>query len=114
MKHLWIILFFLASCGPTAISDLRLEGEFQTQKLAEELREIENKEELQGAVPRLKKRFVKIADLLIAARQFPDLGAEPSAASEQLFAELARLYELPGGKELIESAQSEAIAHLRR
>ena len=109
----WIFLF-LASCGPATLADLRYEGEFQTKKLAEELRAIESKEELQKAVPRLRKRFGKIGDILIEARGFPKEEREPSFASEQLFAELARLYEMSGGRELIESAQIEEIQKLKR
>lgn len=109
----WIFLF-LASCGPATLADLRYEGEAQTKKLAEELRAIETKEELQKAVPVLRKRFNKIADILIEARGFQKEEAEPSLASEQLFAELARLYEIPGGREWIESAQLEAVQKLKR
>lgn len=107
------ILIFLASCGPASLADLRYEGEAQTRKLAAELRTIESKEDLQKAIPKLKKRFNKIGELLIEARGFPKEESEPSFASEQLFAELARLYEMPGGRELIESAQTEAIHQLK-
>ncbi len=107
-----LFLLLLAGCSPSSLEDLRYEGEAQTKKLAAELRSIENKEQLQKAVPRLKKRFVKMAEVLVEARQFPKEEAEPSMASEELFAELARLYEMPGGRELIELAQSEAIQKL--
>lgn len=109
----WIFLS-LCSCGPSSFADLRYEGEAQTRKLAEELRTIETKEDLQKAVPKLRKRFNKIGDLLIEARGFSKEEMEPSFASEQLFAELARLYEMPGGRELIESAQGEAIQKLKK
>lgn len=108
----WIFLF-LASCGPASITDLRCEGEAQTKKLAQELSQIETKEDLQKAVPKLRKRFKKIAGLLVEARNFPKGEMEPSEASEQLFAELARLYEMPGGRELVEMAQIEAVQLLR-
>lgn len=108
------IFLFLCSCSPTSLEDLRYEGEVQTKKLALELRAIETREELQRSIPKLKKRFNKIADLLVQCREFQKIESEPSAASEQLFAELARLYEMPGGRELIESAQVEAIHRLNR
>lgn len=107
-------LIFLASCGPATLSDLRYEGEAETRKLAERLRAVESKEDLQRAVPDLRKRFNKIADLLIEARAFPKEESQPSFASEQLFSELARLYEMPGGRELIESAELEAVQKLKR
>lgn len=108
----WICLF-LVSCGPSTLADLRDEGEVQTRKLALELRAIDTKEDLQRAIPRLKKRFNKIADLLLEARNFSKEESEPSYASEELFVELARLYEMQGGRELIEGAQMDAIRRLR-
>jgi hypothetical protein len=110
---IWVLVF-LASCGPASFRDIRLEGEAQTRKLAEELSAINTKEELQRAVPRLKKRFNQIAEVLLKARSVEKEGIEPSFASEQLFAELARLYETAGCKEIIETAQSEAIVRLKR
>ncbi len=108
---MWI---FLASCTPATLADLRAEGESETKKLAAELREIESKDELQKAVPRLRKRFLKLADLLVEARGFPLEEGPPTPASEELFIELARLYEMPGGRELIEWAEGEAVARLER
>ncbi len=107
------MLICLVSCGPASLADLRYEGEAQTQKLADELRAVETREELEKAIPKLKKRFNKIGELLVQARAFSAEETEPSFASEQLFAELARLYEMPGGRELIESAQREAIHRLK-
>ncbi len=108
----WLIFLLLASCSPSSIDDLRCEGEAETRKLAILLKTIDTKEELVRALPRIKKRYNKLADLLLLARNFQEKGGESSLASEELFAELARLYEMPGGKELIESAQSEAIRKL--
>ena len=108
---MWI---FLASCTPATLADLRAEGEAETKKLAAELREIENKEELQKAVPRLRKQFLKLANLLIEARGYPQEEGAPTLASEELFIELARLYEMPGGRDLIESAEREAVEHLKK
>ena len=107
------MFFFLASCGPATLDDLRVEGEAQTRMLAEELRKIESKEDLQKAVPLLRKRFNKIADLLIEAKRFSCQETEGSLASEHLFAELARLYEMPGGREAIEMAQTGAVQKLQ-
>jgi hypothetical protein len=109
----YVILLLLIGCSPSTLADLRCEGEAQTKKLAQELRQIENKDDLQRALPRLKKRFTKIADLIVEVRKYPPEASEPSAASEELFAELARLYEMPGGRELIEVAQREAIHRLQ-
>ena len=108
----WTLLL-LSSCGPSTFEDLRIEGEAQTRRLAEELQSIENKEDLQKALPKIKKRFNKLADVLVDVKKFPkkeDL--ESSFASEQLFIELARIYEMPGGRELVENSQKQAIRKL--
>ncbi len=116
LKH-WIkfnfILAALAGCAPSSYEELRWEGEAETRKLAAELKALDTKEELAAALPRIKKRYNRIASILAEARKFRDRTAdEPSLASEELFAELARLYEIPGGRELIETAQTEAISRL--
>lgn len=108
------IFLLLISCGPASLDDLRVEGEAETKKLAEELRAVGSKEELQRSLPKLRKRFNKIADLLIEAKDFPKQEMQPSFASEQLFVELARLYEMPRGRELIESAEMEALQKLQK
>ena len=51
---------------------------------------------------------------MIAVRSYSVEEPEPSPESEQLFIELARLYEMAGGKELIESAQTDAVLRLKR
>ena len=116
MKWLLLIpLLFLCSCSPATLADLRCQGEAETRRLAKELRGIESVEELQRALPKLKKRFNRIADLLQEARKFPlPSEGEPTEASEELFIELARLYELPGGREWVEKAEEEAMARLYR
>jgi hypothetical protein len=113
MKWFWIGLFSLLA-GCSCFEDLRYEGEAEMRKLAAELRAIDTKEDLQRAVPRLKKRFNRIADLLVEIRVFSKEGSAPTKASEELFIELARCYEMAGGRELIESAQTEAVLRLKR
>lgn len=110
---LWWTLIFLASCGPATFDDLRFEGEAQIRLLAKELRSIETKEDLQRATVRLRKRYNKIADLLIEAKEYSCEREEDSLASEELFLELARIYEMPGGREGIEFAQSQAVHRLQ-
>ena len=83
------------------------------KKLVVQLRQIETRENLQREVPRLKKQFNKLADLLVEARAYGSVELEPTIVSEELFAEMARLYEMSGCRELIESAQEEAVHRLR-
>lgn len=112
-------VLLLGSCAPSTVEDFRCEGESQTKAFAQELRKIETRDQLQASLPKIKKRFNRMADLLIAVHQYrmkeplADLPA-PSLVSDELFAELARLYELPNGREWIELAQSEAVDRLNR
>jgi|SRR5579872_330670 len=109
----WLVLICLVSCAPATWEEFRLEGEAETRKFAAELRKIETQEELVKALPKIKKRFNMIADLLVKiSGKTPVRETEPSLASDALFMEMARIYEMPGGRELIESCQSEAVRKL--
>lgn len=85
--------------------------------LTAELRKVESKEDVQKAYKRLKKHFNRIADLLIETRKYTlsqiDCDAS-TGAGEELFTELARIYEIPGARIVIESAQEEAVRRLDR
>ncbi len=110
-----ILLLLLTACGPSSISDLRVVGEAETLKLATLLHKIDTKDDLQRNLPKVKKSYLRIAELILQVRGFPEaIDIEPSAPSDQLFTELARLYEMPGCRELMESAQDEALALLSR
>ena len=108
-----LVFLSFAGCSPTTLEDICIEGESQVKKLAEELREIETKEALKKALPRIERRFLKIAELLIELEKMPHKERDPMEVSERLFIEMARLYEIPGGREMLESAQVAAIDRLR-
>ena len=111
MKYFFLLL--LTACGPMTQDDLSSEASTQCTKLTQILREIDNKDDLIKNLPKIKKRYDKIADLVIQVREIPDkTEKEPSGASDDLFVELARLYEIPGCRELIESVQMDAIHRL--
>ncbi len=113
-KTILFWIFLLSSCSPSSLVDLRYEGEAEVRKIAKELHAIETTEDLQKAIPRLKQRFNRLAKILVETRQFPKAEEmEVSCASEELFAELARIYEMPSGRELVERAQLDAIKLLR-
>jgi hypothetical protein len=114
--RLVVSLFLLFSaCGPSSISDLRVVGEAETGKLAALLHNIDTKDELQRNLPKVRKSYLRIAELVLQVRKFPEaIDTEPSVASDRLFTELARLYEMPGCRALMESAQDEALALLHR
>jgi hypothetical protein len=108
-------MIFCFSCAPSTIEDLRFEAQKEIKAFVLELRQMETKEELQKALPILRRRFNQIADILLQVKRVEkgEKMITEHNLSEQIFFELARLYEIPGGKEIIESAQVEAIQRLR-
>jgi len=115
MKFLGFLLLILSACAPSSISDLRVMGEAETLRLAKLLHKIDTKDDLQRNLSKVKKSYLKIAELVLQVKEFHEaIETEPSDASDQLFAELARLYEMPGCRALMESAQSEALVLLKR
>jgi hypothetical protein len=110
------IFLFLAGCAPANLKELRSEGEEEMKKLTADLRKIESIEDVQRKAKKLKKHFNRIGELLVETRRFPPSNDPPErpAAGEALFAELARVYEIPGARSLIEAAQSEAVHRVDR
>ncbi|HSX38760.1 MAG TPA: hypothetical protein VLE95_08055 [Chlamydiales bacterium] len=116
MKYFFVlVLLVLESCAPASLSELQCEAEAEIKKLTGELRKLESMEDIQNASKRLKTRFNRIAELLIEARNFPEENSpERLSLGEELFAELARIYEIPGARSVIENVQSEAVRRLDR
>ena len=114
------LLVLFSSCQSSSLEDFRYEGAAQVRLLTEELRAIECREDLVVVEPALKKRFEKIADLMIQARvyQQKNLGLEIAfyssnqVLSDSLLEQMKRVYALEGGKECIERAQRESMLRL--
>jgi hypothetical protein len=105
------LIFFACSSSENGYE----KGRICMQKLTEELKQIDTLEQLEAAIPHLKKRFNEIADVLIEIQKSPNTSFKPSTeVGDELFAQLARLYEIPGGKQLIERAQIDAIQKLKK
>lgn len=115
--YLLILLIALGSCSLSTPSDFRCEGEALCRALVKELKKIHNKEELVKAVPKLRKRYLKIAEIAVLAKEFqkkhPDYYAweaeDESEASLELNEEMERIYRIAGAREVMEKAQSEAL-----
>jgi len=114
--HFLSIFLFLAGCAPANLKELRSEGEEEMKKLTADLKKMETIEDVQKGAKKLKNHFNRIGELLIETRRFPPPAELPdkAAAGDALFAELARVYEIPGARGLIEAAQSEAVHRLDR
>ncbi|MBI5273400.1 MAG: hypothetical protein HY861_05400 [Chlamydiia bacterium] len=102
----------LTGCAPVTFDDLCCEGESEMKKLTAELCLIETPEDVHKASKRLKRRFDRLAQILIATRKFQGQVAESTAVGEALFVEMARIYEIPGVREAIEATQCEAVRSL--
>ena len=113
-KIIWVVLF-MTSCFVSSEEEFRLKGQRIVRDITSILSSIENHEELQAAAPQLKKQFKKLANVLIEVRMYRSdhpqylWKKEPLHESEELFAELARLYEIPGCREIIERSQVDAV-----
>lgn len=92
--------------------ELLCRAEEETKEIAALLRQVETQDDLARVFPKLKKRFTRLAELMRQNRLFLPQERAPTEASEELFIELARLYERPGMQEWIEKAERQAIALL--
>jgi hypothetical protein len=121
IQVLFVILFCLVACSPSSLEDFQREGQALSRELAMELQEIQTREELHKAAPKIKKKFDLLVDLMIEARKFQqkhpeENGFDPAttdpATSDLLLCELKRIYRLESGRETIEKAQRESLIRL--
>lgn len=116
----WLLLLCLWGCSPQTMEDFHHEGQALTKKLIEDLRPIQCREELEEALPQLRKRFEGFVDLMIEVSEFQSQHPgkyfeEPDFAysvDDELLEEIKRVYELEKGKELMERAQREPLLRL--
>jgi hypothetical protein len=115
------ILLLVAACSPHSSSEFQQEGQALCEDLTQVLQSISSREELLGKEDVLKKKFESLVTLIVEARkaqQSEELAEEEGTpysfqiASHALKAELQRLYELEGGREIIERSQQEALVRL--
>lgn len=116
MKKLFIILI-LVGCNPSSYEDFQLEGDAHCRKMLNTLKCIQDRQQLMQAQPILKQQFEDLVDLMIAARKFQQSSLEtkefyPSFYSIALKEELKRIYEIEGGREIIERTQKQAFLRL--
>ncbi len=118
-NKVWILCFFFLSCSPSSYEDFRAEGDELAKDLAKELQEIQSLEELQIKSQKIRKKYLALARLVRAIREYDseNLGKhgfleKESKASEKLCFQMKRLYEIPGAKEVMEKAQYDALCYL--
>ena len=115
-----LALFFLTAlgaCGHRSLEGFQEEGEGIIRSLIQELQGVHNRQELLGSSVRLQQQFERLVCVMIAAQEFykthPEsdkigLLAKSSDLSDQLRAELNRIYRLDGGRQIIEKCQEKA------
>ena len=121
MNLLFLILFFFVSCSPRSYEDFRYEGEAVARSIAQDLKAVRTKEDLEKILPRLRKKFQKLADLIVALRKFrqeqpPEeacYSAYEAKANEELHSEIRRIYQMPGARQLMEQAQRDALTQIQ-
>lgn len=117
MKKLFIIFLVLLGCNPSSYEDFQFEGDAHCRKMLNTLKCIQDRQQLLQAQPILRQHFEDLVDLMIAARKFQQSSLEakefyPSFYSICLKEELKRLYEIEGGREIIERTQKQAFLRL--
>lgn len=124
-KSSLLILFlsglFAVGCSPNSLKDFQTEGEALSRKIIADLQKVQTTEELVEMAPVLKKRFYSLVELMIQARAYqerhPEEWAEERPDSELTFnellvIELERIHKLERGREIIESAERDALHRL--
>lgn len=120
---LWIICITLAACSPSSNEDYREAGRSINRSLIKEFQSVHSHDDLVQKLPKLEKLFSRLADVMISARKFQSnqspssslpLTKEDQQISDQLRVELNRIFIIPGGKELIERSQQQALDKLDR
>ena len=117
---IFFLLFFVA-CSPSSLEDFRYEGESICKDLTQELKKIETSQQLIVKAPKLKTYFDKLVVVIIQAKKFQkehegenSIMDGKSQVSQNLLGELRRIYELEGGRELMEKIEQEALIKLSK
>lgn len=117
---LFISLIVFASCGSPSLEESREEAQGVTRSLVKELQAIHSRAEVIERLPKLKKLFNRLVDVLITAHELknkqkvdaPLLANEDLLLSDSLRGELSRVYGIEGARNLIEKAQQDALYRL--
>lgn len=111
---LFFILFPLCSCTPSSLEDCQQESKKICRTIVEELKSVQTREDLSKKEPKLTTLFNELVDLLILAQEHqPTQSMECTPFfnpyDEPLLLQMKRMYQIEGGREIIERAQKEAL-----
>jgi len=116
-----LLLLLFVSCGRHSLDDFEEEGEGVMRSLIQDLRTIHTRDQLLSSTGRLKRLFERLVDIIIAAEEYrlshPEAAKDGLAGpnhelSDQLRIELNRVYQIEGGRLMIEKCQEIALHRL--
>lgn len=116
---LFLLLFVQFACSSFSGHDFKRQGERITRDLVLRLELINDREELFQALPHLKQLFDELAVLIIKAKKADEANKTKKNAyrvdplwSRRLREEFERIYQMDGGRDLMEVAQGNALEKL--
>ncbi len=116
MRWRILLLVLCVGCASRSVDDYQSEGEAIQRSLVKELKKVQSVEQLRERAPRLRHHFNDLVELMIEARKNirGEAVVHDSRWSDALRGEMIRLYELEGAREVMESAEREALTKLDR
>ncbi len=120
MRKYCAIFLLFCGCTPSSLTDFQHEGESRCREILLVLEQIEDREQLLRSESALKKHFESLITLMIEARKYQQNHLEDAlvesddrlAIESDLQEELRRIYQIEGGREVMERAQHEALVRL--
>lgn len=107
------LLLFACSRGP---EEIREDGQQVMRRLVKEFRQVKSRDELMEKEARIKGLFDRLVKLLAEAKTYLETHDETlefkwkdHELSDELKAEINRLYRIEGCKEIIEKCEGEAL-----
>lgn len=118
MKWFFWGVFFLAGCQPSTLADFRSEGKAWMISVITSLEKVQSKEDLEHMLPFLTKKYNEVADLIILLEkkhqtQWNSL-EDTTTHSKRLQEQFERISLLPGARDILETAQLEALQALKK
>jgi hypothetical protein len=113
---LLLLSLILGGCQISSIDDVKKESHKLSKEMIAMLKEIKDSDELLSKRALLKKYYEQFAKLMVKAQSFyvPEEEKEQLLLSEPLRDELARIYRLEKGKEIMEECQQGALHYLSK
>lgn len=114
-----IVLLFATACRAKSPEYFLAQGRSINHELLAEMQAIDDLDGLIEALPRLQRHFGRLVDVMLEAKKWQakhkaawQTTREDQQLSMQLKEELARLYEMPSARALIEKSQETALLRL--